>query len=243
MKYIEWTEFNNIRAFTTTRELGNVAYQVGNNYESVRKVRGIISHDLQLNEQNVVFVHQTHSDIIKEVTIKDLGKGMLSFESGIEADALYTKEKGIALGIFHADCVPIFFYIPNKEIIGIIHAGHQGTLKRIAEKSIEYLKKNEQVDSKDIYVHIGPSRKFFSYTIDKIESDYITSIGYEKALKFNGGEVLFDAPLMNYLQLIKTGVNPSNITITDEDTYDNPHLYSAYQKTPVGRMASIILRK
>lgn len=243
MKYIEWNKFNNIKAFTTTRELGNVGYQVGNDYESVRKVRTTLSRDLKIEEKNIVFVHQTHSDIIKEVNNKDLGKGMLSFESGVEADALYTKEKGIALGIFHADCVPIFFYIPSKEIIGIIHAGHQGTLKRIAEKSIEYLKKNEKVDSKDIHVYIGPSRKFFSYTIDKVDEDYIISIGYEKALKFNGDKVLFDAPLMNYLQLIKAGVKAENISITDEDTYDNPRLYSAYQKTPVGRMASIILRK
>jgi len=49
-------------------------------------------------------------------------------------------------------------------------------------------------------------------------------------------------PLMNYLQLLKEGVAIENITITEEDTYDNPKLFSAHQKTPLGRVASLIIR-
>lgn len=242
MKYIEWKKFDNIRAFTTTREIGNIGYQVGNNYLGVRKARETIAEDLKIPEECIVFVHQTHSDLIKEVTFKDKGKGMLDFVSGVESDALYTKKTNLALGIFHADCVPLFFYIPKKKIVGIIHAGFSGSLKRITEKSIAYLKNEEKVNPKDIFVHIGPSRKFFSYKINKYDASLISALGYEKSLKFSGQHIFVDVPFMNYLQLLKEGVLPENITVTEEDTYDNPRLFSAYEKTPVGRMASIIMR-
>lgn len=242
MKYIEWTKFENVRAFTTTREIGNVAYHVGDSYENVRKARLTIAKDLGISEEKIVFVHQSHSDVIKKATLIDKGKGMLDFTSGIEADALYTKEINLALGIFHADCVPLFFYAPKNGIVGIIHSGFSGSLKEISKKSIAHIKEKEKVDPKDIFVHLGPSRKFFTYKITKNDASLISALGYEKSLKFNGSEILADVPLMNYLQLLKEGIPPQNITITEEDTYDNPRLFSAYEKTPIGRMASLIMR-
>lgn len=243
MKYIEWNKFKNVTAFTTTREIGNVGYHVGNEKGEVAKRRSAITDDLKIPVENLIFVHQYHSDIISEVTKKDIGKGSFDFESGIEGDALYTKETNIAIGVFHADCVPVFFYIPSKEIVGVIHAGYEGTLKEITAKSMRFLKEMENVNPKDIRVHIGPSRKFYSYDISKQEADFIISLGYEKSLKLNGDKILFDVPFMNYLQLIKEGIQIENITITEEDTYDNPRLFSAHQKTPVGRMASLIMRR
>lgn len=243
MKYIKWNKFKNVVAFTTTKNIGNVAYQVGDEKEEVSKRRLAVARDLKIPTEHMIFVHQCHSDIISEVTKNDIGKGSYDFESGVEGDALYTKETNLAIGILHADCVPVFFFIPSRKIVGVIHAGYEGTLKQITEKSIRFLKDKELVDPKDIHVHIGPSRKFYSYKISQKEADFIVSLGYEKSLKFNGDEIFFDMPFMNYLQLIKEGIAIENITITEEDTYDNPRLFSAHQKTPIGRVASLIMRK
>ena len=242
MKYIEWNKFKNVKAFTTTRDVGNIGFQIGDEKEEVKKRRSIIANELKIPVEQMIFAHQCHSDIISEVTKNDVGKGSYDFKSGVDGDALYTKETNLALGILHADCVPLFFYIPSKEIVCVIHAGYEGTLKEITEKSIRFLKDKEQVDPNDIYVHIGPSRKFYSYKITQKEADAIISLRYEKSLKFNGNDILFDMPLMNYLQLLKEGVAIENITITEEDTYDNPKLFSAHQKTPLGRVASLIMR-
>ena len=35
-----------------------------------------------------------------------------------------------------ADCVPIIFYDPIKHVVGIAHAGWQGTIKKVANNSL-----------------------------------------------------------------------------------------------------------
>jgi YfiH family protein len=243
MKCIKWNLSNKVIALTTTKEFGNLAYQVEDDYQVIRKRRKELAEILNIQERRMIFTHQSHSDTVKEVTSADEGAGMLNFTSGVSADAIYTKEKELALGIFHADCVPIFIYVPNKNIIGIIHAGHIGTLKCISEKFIMHLKDKEGIDPQDILVQIGPSHKFFSYIIDKSEAGIVENLGYEKALKFNEEIILFDEPFMNYLQLLKEGVLAKNIKISSEDTYDNNLFFSASKKTPDGRMVSIIVRR
>jgi copper oxidase (laccase) domain-containing protein len=54
---------------------------------------------------------------------------------------MITKEKGIVLGVFSADCLPIFIFDQKREIIGLLHAGWKGGLKGIAKEAIKILKK------------------------------------------------------------------------------------------------------
>jgi copper oxidase (laccase) domain-containing protein len=140
MKTNNWNS-NKFIAFTTTKEFGNLAYQVGDNYLEVKGNRKKLSDLLDLPLENIIFTHQSHSDILKEVTTLDLGKGKDSFESGVDADALYTKDRNLAIGIFHADCVPIFLYHPNG-LVMIIHAGFIST-----NKHITYSKYNQFIKS------------------------------------------------------------------------------------------------
>ena len=53
-----------------------------------------------------------------------------------EADALVTAQHTITLGIFTADCIPIFVLDVKTPAIGIIHAGWRGTFTRIAVNAI-----------------------------------------------------------------------------------------------------------
>ena len=146
-----WNQFKNITAITTTRDGGfstgnfssaNLAYHVGDNKETVKKNRDVIFSKVGINEQNSVFVAQFHSDITYKVTSKDKGRGFNAFEDGIIADALYTSEKGINLAVYHANCVPVFIYVPTHNIVGVIHAGEEGSLKDITGKFIKQLIEN-----------------------------------------------------------------------------------------------------
>jgi len=242
MKYISWNKFKDkITAFITTKEIGNMAFQVDDG-KDVLSHRETVSKDINIPSSSFTYVHQHHSDIILEVKKEDIGKGTKCFEDGLECDALYTKLRNVPLCIFHADCVPLFFYIPKKEIVGVIHSGYKGTLKEMTYKSIKYIIEKENVDPNDIYVYIGPSRKFFSFIISEEDTKEIINLGYEKSIKLTKGQYFFDMPFMNYLMLTKLGINPKNIEVCDIDTYDNPLLYSAYAKDN-GRLASIICLK
>lgn len=69
-------------------------------------------------------------------------------------------QKNLALGIFHADCVPIFIYVPSISLVGIIHAGEIGSFSKITRKAIAKIKETYKIKPTEIYAFIGPSSHF-----------------------------------------------------------------------------------
>ena len=51
-------------------------------------------------------------------------------------DGLLTNKKGISLSLRFADCTPILFYDPDKNVIGNIHSGWKGTVQKIGQKAL-----------------------------------------------------------------------------------------------------------
>lgn len=235
--YYTWSLSDKCLAITTTTSLGNMAFQVAQNPNEVEENRKSLFNELQIASDEVVFVHQTHSDVIKETIIEDRGKGKNSFESGIEADALYTKSKRLGLGIFHADCEPIFFIHEESGIIGIIHAGFKGTMKHIAYKAIKELCKKEDIEPEDIKIFVGPLRREKSFEVDKESMRQIRAAGFRKCVANSH----FNLALANKCDLLKAGIKEENIQDCLINTFEEANCYSAIRKTPVGRMASIIM--
>ena len=241
MKAIYWEKFKEVIAFTSTVEMGNMAFQVGDNHDEVRKNRRSLYPLLKiLNKERLVLVHQSHSDVCQEVTKDDLGKGAKSFESGVEADALYTKDPTIALGVFHADCVPVFFYVPNKGIVGIIHAGFKGTLKHITYKTVQMLIEKEGVLPDEIYFYLGPARQIKTFALNEDGIQNVIDNKCLDSLRIIDGKEHFDAVKSNTLDLIKLGVPLSHIDNSQIDTVEDERCFSAYKKEPLGRMVSVI---
>jgi polyphenol oxidase len=74
-----------------------------------------------------------------------------------KADAIFTNKTGIALFMRFADCVPLFFYDPTVNAIGIAHAGRIGTLNKIAAVCIDTMNMKYGSNPGDILAGIGPS--------------------------------------------------------------------------------------
>lgn len=237
-KYIEYPLSNKCLAITTTTELGNLAYQVDEG-KGVRDRRLLLADLLNVDYNRFVFVHQHHSDKIQKVTVVDLGKGTDCFESGVDVDALYTYEKNVPLCIFHADCVPIFFVDETTDLVGIIHAGFKGTLIHVASKAIQKVIENENINIGNLKFYIGPYRMPSSFLIDEETKQRIIDAGFENAI-IDGR---FDNGLANVIDLRKLGIKDEQIKLSNLDTYSDDRFYSAYQKTPVGRLVSLIILK
>lgn len=80
-----------------------------------------------------------------------------TFKPRTQADALITRKRGVALALSTADCVPLLFYDPVTEAIGVAHAGWRGTARGIAAITVETLQKQFGSDPANIYAGIGPS--------------------------------------------------------------------------------------
>ena len=57
-------------------------------------------------------------------------------ETRPRADAIVTRESGLAIGITTADCGPILFADPQARVIGAAHAGWRGALGGVAEATL-----------------------------------------------------------------------------------------------------------
>ena len=236
--FVSFPLSNKCHALTTTTSLGNMAYQVDNG-QGVKEHRLLLADILNIDVNKFTYVHQHHSDIIMEVASNSIGKGVDAFEDGLECDALYTRIKGVPLCIFHADCVPIFFVDEKADLVGIIHAGFKGTMKHIAYKAIKEVIEKEKLNISDLKFFIGPFRMKQSFEIDEETKKVIVEAGFEEAIMDDH----FDNGLANILDLRKLGVEDSQIQLASMDTVSDDRFYSAYQKTPVGRLVSLIYLK
>ena len=225
-------------ALTTTTALGNLAYQVDEG-RNVKEHRLLLADLISIDLNRFVFVHQHHSNKIHKVTLEDLGKGKDSFIDGVDVDALYTYEKNVPLCIFHADCVPIFFIDETKGLVGIIHAGYKGTLIHVTYESIKKVIEDEGVNPSNLKFYVGPYRMPQSFKIDESSRKDIVEAGYQDAIKGDN----FDNGLANVIDLRRIGIKDSQISFSNFDTLTDDRFYSAYQKTPVGRLVSLITLK
>ncbi len=74
-----------------------------------------------------------------------------------KADGIMTDKSGITLFMRFADCVPILLYDPQRKVIGIVHAGWQGTSQKIARATILNMVEHYGSNAEDILAGIGPS--------------------------------------------------------------------------------------
>lgn len=233
--------------FTTNKfqkEDFNLAVHINDEIENVKKNRMKLIEYLNTSKENIIFAHQTHSDNSKLVTKKDGGKGFESFEDGIfDTDCLYTYDKGLYLSCFFADCTPIYFYNKKINLIGIIHAGWQGTEKLIVANVMQKLKK-DGVNIEDINIVFGPSIKKDSFEVDE---DVYELFAQHSNLELD--KIIFSTPNNKYhidivefnkQLLINEGIKEENIKISSLDTYQEKNLYSFREDNKCGRMLGII---
>jgi len=161
-----------------------------------------------------------------------------------KADAVITMLTETPLMITYADCVPIFIYDPVKKAIGLVHSGWRGTLKKIAEKTLQKMKThfgcNPQNCLAGIASAIGPC--CFQVDEDVANKFLITfSLGKDLVRRISN-KFLIDLWQANWLQLIEGGIRDENIAVSDICTRCKGDLFFSYRrdKGDTGRMAAII---
>ena len=116
-----------------------------------------LGQQLGISLEDMVKSKQTHTDIVKVVTRENGGDGILRpIDEANAYDGLITNEKNLLLCTVEADCVPVYFYDPVKEVIAMVHSGWKGTVKRISENTIQKMRDTFGCDPQNLLVAIGP---------------------------------------------------------------------------------------
>jgi YfiH family protein len=88
-----------------------------------------------------------------------------------KADALITRERGIALALSFADCTPITLYDPNERVLGIAHGGWRGTARGIVFATIKAMQEHFGCQPANIYAGIGPAIGACCYEVSEAVQD------------------------------------------------------------------------
>ena len=209
------------------------------NKANVIKNLKIVSKKIGINKKPIL-LNQLHSS--KIYFINKLSKKKLL------GDGLITKTRGIPIGILTADCAPILFCDPIKNIIGAVHSGWKGAYKKIGKKMVNSFKKRGS-KLKDIYAVIGPCISKNNY---EVKNDFKTkflkqSIKNKKYFKIVKNKIYFDLKGYIFKQLINAGIN--NVEIITKDTFiPKNNFFSARRSlkkkiNDYGRNISIIMIK
>lgn len=82
------------------------------------------------------------------------------------ADALITDDPNVCLGIYVADCGPVWLVDPVRRAIGCIHSGRKGTEARITAAAIDAMVENFGCVRTDIIAQLGPCIRPPNYEVD-----------------------------------------------------------------------------
>lgn len=156
-----WKKRNNLYVETTLLEFGVLNFTSTVFYGDMKNKKN--RHKFlkkHFGKEKIIFGNQIHSDNIKIVTEKDIGRRFNS------VDGFITDRKNVPVAVFTADCLPVFIFDKVKKIIGLIHAGRIGLMNLIVEKAIDFFVKNFSSNPKNIFVAIGPHIKKCCYGLD-----------------------------------------------------------------------------
>jgi polyphenol oxidase len=131
-----------------------------------------------------------------------------------KADGILTDKPELTLFMRFADCVPILLFDPVLRIIGLVHAGWQGTYKKIAQTAVETLSARYGSRPETLLAGIGPSICQNCYEVGVEVLDAFEQTFGECAreyFEFNEGHLFLDLWRANEAVLRQAGVEQLQI--------------------------------
>ncbi len=191
----------------------------------VHQNREILRNHFQLQE--IVVSRLEHGTAIAEIR-----KG----EGPPIADALWTREKGLALVVTHADCQGALFYDPCQQVIAAVHAGWRGLVAGVYPKTVAHLERVAKCKARNLRVAISPSLgpccAEFRHFKTEIPAEFWP---YQVRPSY------FNLPQIARDQLLASGVE--QIEISPICTRCCPQYFSYRREKTTGRNGSVIALK
>ena len=215
----------------------NLAFGRGDDEKIVLQNLELFSLALGIDPTDVISVPQIHSNIVKDVTREDAGRGYY-YPNGFSCDGYITVEKDLPIGVKTADCVPILLEGRNEsdEVVAVsaVHAGWRGTADRIAENSVGAILKLG-VSLENIYVAIGPCIDECCYEVgndfaEQIEIKIGQSYKNKYIIKKENGSLYANLKGMNFEILTSIGVPSVNIDVCSYCTCCNEDLFYSHRR-------------
>ncbi|HEY8967033.1 MAG TPA: polyphenol oxidase family protein [Candidatus Methylacidiphilales bacterium] len=83
-----------------------------------------------------------------------------------QVDALVTNAPGLVLAVRAADCGPVWFHDPKRNVAAVAHSGRKGTEKDIVGATLQAMERSFGCVPADVAVFLGPCIRPPDYEVD-----------------------------------------------------------------------------
>ncbi|MDD2563854.1 MAG: peptidoglycan editing factor PgeF [Salinivirgaceae bacterium] len=234
--YKSLTDLGIINGTTTRNSLNYDDFNLSSKIPDLERKEGCRSHlsKVVFNKMPIVFPKQTSSD---SIWIAGNDK-----EPVVEADAIITRNKNIAIGILTADCVPIILYDIENQALALVHAGWRGAAANLVAKTITLLHNTFNTNPQNLYATIGPAISMKNYEVGEEVAQLFMNNNYPNHVitPNENQKYMLDLWGATHFQMTEAGVLEDKIEMANICTYDSALFYSARRDgIQTGRFATI----
>ncbi len=228
-----------IRYVFTTRQNGLGARAQGikqpDDWKPVAEAFGV-------SGDRLVTLNQVHGE-----TIVLVGESNFSAMRSAQADGMITRDRGIALGVETADCVPVLLVDPAIPAVAAIHAGWRSTVMKILRKAVAMMQGEFGSDPARMIAAIGPAIGPECYEVDEPVMGPVREtfpFWKEAASPRGNGRWSLDLVKLNRIELAQAGLSRTGVYAFGLCTYCRAELFYSFRREGrTGRMLSAIMIK
>lgn len=203
----------------------NCGFGSGDEPERIAVNRARAMDRLGLSGEALATVYQIHSTTVA------IADGVWPLEDRPRADAMVTRNPGVALGVLTADCAPVLFADGRAGIAGAAHAGWRGALDGVLEATVEAMT-GLGARAADIVASVGPCIGPKSYEIGLEFHAEFTAADPGNGAFFSpsgrDGHHLFDLPA--YVGRRLDGLGLAAVEVLDCDTCADEERFFSYRR-------------
>ncbi len=184
----------------------NCGFGSSDQAEIVAINRARAAEALKVTPGDLVSLHQVHSAAVEVIDGRP--------DQPPRADALVTRQPGLALAVLTADCQPVLLADRRAGVIGAVHAGWRGTLDGILENTLDAMEALGAARG-SVKAVIGPTISQRNYEVGpEFLEEFMAEDPANSRFFANGedGRYLFDLPGFGLNRLRAAGVGEAEWT-------------------------------
>jgi YfiH family protein len=157
--------------------------------------------------------------------------------AGLDGDGWLLGRRDVTVGVYVADCVPLFLWAGDGKAAGVFHAGWRGTAKKMAIAAVAAFRDRLSIPASQLFAATGPHIGACCYKVGpEFDKDFPQS-----SLSRRDGDLYLDLAAETRRQLIEAGVPADNIGAPAPCTASNPDDFFSYRRDKHdGRLFAIL---